>query len=294
MSTHQNLQVNKFKLTSHYTDLILNSNRLLNQNIHESLVNEASTFLSEITIKNKNIKTLATNMAEFHILTISGKNDYREQDKELASSILLRSIIIKSPTLNIAEIIKIFKKNLDIDVESGIMLLMAIRFCKCDVATLLIENNASVCFRGHYSIILAFIVNDFNTIRLLISKGSDPNYYYWHVLGNDAANLLKEFDLYDITNNYIFIERALKNNVIDKKRQLSLLDILHLGSIDNTALYKSIPYVHEMLYNLYEKILSVKPRFTYYKDSMVDHTLQYWKITKVPEPFLSEYDREVD
>lgn len=286
-------QVNKPKLISHYTDLILKSNRLISQHIHESLVNEASTYLAEITRKNTNIKTLAANIVEFHIRIISGKDDVSDQDQQLANSILLRSLII-TPTPSIAEIIKIFKGKLDINAERGLILLMAIRFCKCDVVTLLIDHGASVCFRGHYAIILAFNSNKFDIIRLLISRGSDQNYYYWHVLGNDAAKLLKEFELYDMPNNFIFIERALKTNVIDKKRRLTLLDLLHLGSIDNTALYKYIPYVHEMLYSLYENILRAKPRFTYYKDAMVNDTLQYWKITNVPEPFLSAHDMEVD
>jgi hypothetical protein len=322
-STEQAYLSNISKFAIWIRDIILDSDRVISTILEKQknpLFEEASVFLENIKNKYSRNNILSKHIADLYIralldlypeITRTSKSvPFTDEECNIMNSLILRSVILDDNNDNIKAIIK-FVGKYDINFSRGLTLLLAVSLDKYENARILLDNGALVGCRSHLALILAFNTHNFKInniniktwtiqdcrfIKLLISKGSDPNYYYWHVLGNDAQRMITAFESSNKSIEPKYIARAYDYKIIDnKQRRLSIFQFIQLSILDHVLYGHPVPYMYELVVQLYNDLLGMPPRFSYYEDAVsVDHTLQYWKITNVPEPYLSPHDLEVD
>jgi len=312
------------------TNRILSDHRQ-KQKQQDPLFEEAFTFLEDIKTQHVRIDTFANRAADLYIraildistdITRSSKSiPFTDEECDIMNSLILRFTLLgdfkvekddrkdtyNKESIKISVIVK-FVGKYNINFSRGLALLLAVRLGYVETTRILLDNGALVGCRGHLALITAFNIhefdiNSFNTtnwtirdsqlINLLIEHGSDSNYYYWHVLGNDAQTMVTAFAESNIPTDSKCIKRAVLYKIISKERPLTILEFLLLSIIDHVTMHQSVPYMYELIYMLYEKICKTSPRLLHYEAAIENHYLQHWKIV-CPEPYLSPHDREVD
>jgi hypothetical protein len=308
------------RMTSHYTNLILKTNSFIASKYDIWIKHETISYLDKVLRENNNIKTYAATLADLYIKSYMNDGEdiktkkarYNEKDIRAINSLLLRVAMIDNTT-ELEDFFKVFDGICNVQFERGLVIFIICLYQTNKYMEILLEYDDTVaCCRGHLAMIISFNEHKFDNVQTLLKYGSSDKYYYWHVLGNDAQKMLNQFSLQNVLDNPKMKCMLKRYNVVKPGQTLNIAHVIQLYVLTESEKKKTANKIvngnirlnvniavllptFRVLANFFKEIMSYAPNISHYEEHMDDEGFSnYFKITKVQEPYLSPFDREVD
>lgn len=311
----------------YYVDIILKTNSIIASKNDNWIKHETIAYLDKVVKEYTNIKTYAAALVDLY-MTVSiydgeevaiKKTRFSEKAIRALNSLLLRVCIydISLNTSLLNDFFKTFNGICNVKFERGLVIFVICLYQTNRHLEVLLEyDDTLACYRGHLAMIIAFNEHKFDNVQTLLKYGSSDKYYYWHVLGNDAQKIIDQFTIQNVLDNPEMKCIIKDYNIVKPGQTLNRAHVIHLYVLTESAKKKTANEIksgnirlnvniavllptYRVLTNFFKETLSYVPNISHYEshyEAYMDGSgfIDYLKIEKVSEPYLSPFDREVD
>ena len=308
------------KQASHFTNIILKSNTFINKRNDTWIKQESIAYIDKVLMENTNIKTYSATLADLYTKAYMTNGDkkvqYSEKEVRALNGLLLR-IAMTHEICEYEEFFQIFNGVCDVHFERGLVLFVICMYQTNKHLEILLKYDSTVCCcRGHMAMIISFNEHSFDNVQTLLKYGSSDNYYYWHVLGNNAQKMLDAFRDQNILECSQINSLVKKYDLLKFDQKLNIAHVIELKILAESTINKVKNTIskqilnsrikininvsvftptYKLLVKFFEEIMHYSVDVSHYDELMKDDEYcDHYKITKVSEPYLSPYDREVD